>query len=759
MNQRQPLPPPPVLTVGDFYYIIFRHKWKILLISGFGVLAAAGLISLTPVRYHSEARLFVKYVVENKTPSSAAPSDSKVRTPDERGDTIINTEQEVLSSFDLAKEVAQAVGPDRILGEPGGGTNLSEAATLVERNLTVDVPKNSTVIHLVFAHRDPVITRQVLESVINVYYKLHLKVHGQVGVFDEFLTKRTDQLHSNLLQTGEALKMAKTNVGMISLEDTKKLQAAEISKARQDILQTEVDLAEAEATAQQAASLLHGGPAMATNITGITNLVAVDPRKLADYKRVCSLLEMLEKKDQDLSIMFTPQSSLVKANREQIAANERTKKQLEQDNPGLLVAQGVEVKPALGDANSAPRVDLVAGMAKVSGLKSKLKVLNKQLSDLEVEAEKVAAAEPSITDLQRRYNLQETQYSYFAQNLEQARVDEALGPNRVSNISQIQTPTPPIRGLSKLLKVAAMVLFGSFAAAVGLAFFIEMVLDQSLRRPGDIEAKTGFRLFMSIPRLRLNEQNPHLGNGFKAQLLAEKIADPAGNGHGSGERTKGKQKDLALALWDPRHVLRPFYDALRDRLITFFEVNNLRHKPKLVAVTSCAEGSGVSTMAAGLAASLSETGEGNVLLVDMNGRESAAHYFYRGELACGLDDALEMQKREQAMVQDNLYVVSEVKVNENLPSVLPKRFKNLVPRLKASDYDYIIFDMPPVNDISITPRLARFMDLVLMVVESEKMGPQAIKRAGALLADSNAHVGVVLNKSREYVPRQLRQDL
>src|SRR5262249_55502718 len=81
---------------------------------------------------------------------------------------------------------------------------------------------------------------------------------------------------------------------------------------------------------------------------------------------------------------------------------------------------------------------------------------------------------------------------------------------------------------------------------------------------------------------------------------------------------------------DPRSILRPFHETLRDRLITYFEVRNLTHKPKLVALTSCADGSGVSTTAAGLAASLSETGDGNVLLVDMNSQQGEAHHFYKG---------------------------------------------------------------------------------------------------------------------------------
>jgi Mrp family chromosome partitioning ATPase len=198
---------------------------------------------------------------------------------------------------------------------------------------------------------------------------------------------------------------------------------------------------------------------------------------------------------------------------------------------------------------------------------------------------------------------------------------------------------------------------------------------------------------------------------------------------------------------------------LRDRLITHFELLGLIHKPKLVAVTSCGEGCGVSTIAAGLAASLSETGEGNVLLVDMNIENGAAHQFHHGDLSCSIDDALETQKRENALVQENLYVVAETSNSEKLPSVVPRRFRELVPKLKASDYDYIIFDMPPVSQVSLTPRLARFMDMVLMVVESGKTDRELARKAASLLVESKAEVGVVLNKTRKYVPKALQQEL
>jgi hypothetical protein len=52
-----------------------------------------------------------------------------------------------------------------------------------------------------------------------------------------------------------------------------------------------------------------------------------------------------------------------------------------------------------------------------------------------------------------------------------------------------------------------------------------------------------------------------------------------------------------------------------------------------------------------------------------------------------------------------------------------------LPKLKASDYDYIIFDLPPASLTSATPRLASHTDITLLVVESEKTGQQVAARA------------------------------
>ena len=214
-----------------------------------------------------------------------------------------------------------------------------------------------------------------------------------------------------------------------------------------------------------------------------------------------------------------------------------------------------------------------------------------------------------------------------------------------------------------------------------------------------------------------------------------------------------------ISPWAVNGGLRPYFEALRNRLLLAFEIQEITHKPKLVAVTSCREKSGASTVAAGLAASLSETGDGNVLLVDMNAGEKKSHHFRHGDLKCGLADALEQEKRSLALVSHNLYMVVHNFGDDEFACLLLKRFTHLVSSLKRSDYDYIIFDLPPVSQISVTPQLSRYMDNVLMVVESEKTNRDSVKRAGAMLTISGATPGVVLNKTRQYLPRWLRQEV
>lgn len=710
MNSLQPPPAPSGMSLEDIQYVLFRHKWKILICTLLGLLTSLGLYLFMPPPYQSEAMLFIRYVMENSTPGIPG-ADSKAVSPDQRGETIINSEVAILSSQDIAEDVADTVGPDKILGKTKDTKDRNHAAAQIGRQLVIDPVAKSSVIRLVYKNSDPTVVQPVLTAIVEAYLKKHVEVHRGILTAGDFLSQETDQLRARLSQTEDELRKAKDQAGIVSIEDSKKAYTDEVARIKQDIYNAEAELADRSATLDE---LYKRSPSKAPAAAASHQQPQAPREKIEEYRIIAGRLEFLQRMEQQLLAQFTEQNQRVKDVRAQIAEVTAQKQKLEEQFPELgrmIVASQVPAGSSGASAGVAPSdsIDMAAEAARLSGLQSRIKVLNSELEQIRKEEGTVDQLEGTISDLQRQKELEETNYKYYSTHLEAERIDETLGAGHALNIAEIQKPTPPQIDFAKQLKLLGMIAGGGLFLGISWAFLIEFYFDSSIRRPQDVERSLRIPLFLSIP-------------------------DFGRNGHN-------------------RHV---FHETLRDRLIGYFESRNLTHKPKLLAVTGVGRNAGVTTTAAGLAKCLSETGEGNVLLVDMTQSQGSSQQFNKGKAVCGFDQLLDT--RDTALVQDKLYVVGEEPNSDRLSRALPARFNQLVPQLKASDFDYIIFDMPSVNQISITPRLAGFMDMVLLVVESEHTDKDIARQAAELLAGSRAPVGVVLNKSKNYLPSKVHHD-
>jgi uncharacterized protein involved in exopolysaccharide biosynthesis/Mrp family chromosome partitioning ATPase len=756
------------MNIGDVYYVLFRHKGKIIGLTLAGFAAAAVLFFARATPYQSEAKLFVRYVQDSSKTISVSAPDTAVKT-DSRGENIMSSEAEIITSLDLAASVVDIVGAEKILGKVSGQTNRELAAIKVKQGLSVDVPKKGNVLRVIFQHRDPEVVQPVLRAVIDTYFKKHVEIHRALGVFDELLTTQTDKLRSGLAQTEEDLRKIKAKAQVVSLEETRKSQAEQYGKLRQDLFAAQVELEERQTMLKELQKATNGNVAVVTGDSVATNDVAavkakIPPAELAEYKRLTGRLEAAYKRESDLLEKFTAENSLVKESRENITALENEKKEKETKNPALTAEDSTtKATPAVLKSPDGKTTDFSSETVRIAALQARIRMLENQLAGLKTEVLAVDDAEGAIVQLQRRKELEEQQYRYYSTSLEQARLDTALGAGKLSNINEIQSPSPPMRDSSKLKKMIAGAIGGGLAGGIALAFLLELVVDQSVRHSGELPTKFRLPLFLSIPEMHSKRRRLRaIKNGTGAKALKNAgperietgvesngvLAQVNGNGNGAGTE---------IAPWDEKHELHPYSEALRDRLVTFFDTRGMTHKPKLIALTSCSAGAGVTTLAAGLAASLSETGEGNVLLVDMNFEQGAAHPFFKGKPACGLADVLDHENRDAARVQSNLYIANGSGSDEERPRILPKRFAHLLPKLQASDYDYIIFDMPPITQTSLTTRLAGFMDFVCLVVEGEKTSRDWVKHASDLLIESKVNIGAVLNKHRSYVPEWLHQ--
>jgi uncharacterized protein involved in exopolysaccharide biosynthesis/Mrp family chromosome partitioning ATPase len=653
------------IHLSDILFALFKRKWTIILCALVGIVAAATFYLFYPPVYESQAKLLVRYVLER---SAVDPIEGTRPSGTSSSDTakVIGAEIAILTSWDLAVQVAQAIGPKRLLppadllakvahkiglNQPSTAAKETAAAGVVSSGLSAVSTKGSNIISVSYKNRDPQIAPLVLQELLSRYFIKHLEVHRSAGAFD-FVTQQTDQVRARLNQTEDALKALKDKTGITSLKDGLDALTNETVEARKQLNAAETDLLEQQALATQ-----------------------VGKEKSKQWK------------------------------------SKGSSSQKTQDS----------VK------------------AQVAGTQAKVEAFKVRLRDIQQRTKQLSDLGPQIEELERRREMDETNYKYFAASLEKARVDEALDPSKMPNISAVQRPSPPMLETKMRNKIALGLAGGGIALGIALALLRGLALNRTVGRPLQLETQLHIPLMLSIP----------YSNGRNGHLVLPPSDSPANPG-----APVRKPHHSNLAPWDAGHFMRRYCDAIRDRLGLYFELKHLTHKPKLVGVASFSKAAGTSTLAAGLAASLSETNDGKVLLVDVNLGPQEVHPFFKGKPAYSLNAALK-QDRTIDSASQNLYLATVGSPNAGPAQLGLKRFFDMMPNLKASDFDYIIFDMPPLAQTSPTWGMAPFMDKFLLVVEAEKNNRAMIKRGYGKLVAARDNIDVVVNKARSYVPKWL----
>jgi uncharacterized protein involved in exopolysaccharide biosynthesis len=662
------------MSMNDILFILYRHKWKILLCTLIGIAGAAAVYFLSQT-YESQAKLMVKYVAER---TAIDKLETPIETPNSQNENILNSEVEILTSWDLAMQVAEAIGAEKLLKDSGGKATTAAAAGSILKGLKAAPLKGSNIISVSYQNNDPELAVRVLQELVTRYFDKHLEVHRSIGAF-AFVKNETDQVRAQLNETEEQLKQLKTKIGITSVTEGTATLNAELVKNKQDLAAAEGELAAQKARV----TTLERWVAAVDKADSDNNGRQPGGKAIREYQTLFNRVAYLRQMETELLSKYTPENRMVKIKQAQIEDLEKQRRDLEEKYPSIVAT----ILTTGGSQNTKP--DLTAERSRLVEVQARRDTLRNQLNGVQDRLKLFSEQGPQMAELERKKELEETNYKYFEASLEKARIDETLDPSRMPNISVVQKPSPASVALGDVKKIVIGLAAGGFALGVGLALLIELVLDRTVKRPLELETRLRIPLLLSVP---------HFGrNGHLRLRLDNAVGDPVKGLPDSARHS--------VAAWEDDHSIRPFCNAIRDRLAYFFEVNRMTHRPKLVVVTGLSKGAGASTLALGLAASLSEDGDGKVLLV-----------------------------------------------NHQLD---PKRFYDLISQFRVSDYDYVIFDLPFLSDTSPTPAMAGFADKVLLVVEAEKSSPDTVKRAYEALGAAKARVSVIFNKSRSYGPKWL----
>jgi uncharacterized protein involved in exopolysaccharide biosynthesis/Mrp family chromosome partitioning ATPase len=709
------------ISIGDVYYLLFRHKWKIIIFSLLGVVASLAVLFLTPSVFESEASLLVRYVSDTTLLDRVSNSERITRVGG-GGESAINSEIAILTSRNLVEKVMDEMGVNRFSLDSTNTLDRSRIAERIMSAIGIAAPKDSNVIRVTFKAPTPIVAQEFLRRLTESYLLKHIEIHRTAGAY-EFLSQQTDQLRSRLAETEEELRKVKYTAGVVSIEESKQsiaLRAEELTRGLGDL---EASLAAAKARVD----VIH--PFLSTEGTGRTSVAWVASIPTDTARSLESNLQRQRQRELELLSVYTADSIPLKSLREQIKETE-----------ALLAKEApLAVTNSMAAGASAPdyRSTLMEAQASLAELHARIAVQKDLLARTLDEARKMDAIEAKIVQLQRNKELQEANYKYFCQSLEHARVDEALNSGKISNISVIQPATLPSKRLRvKLPRNMAIALLLGVMGGLGLAVLQEYFVDQTLRKPKDILSVLQVPLLMSVP---LAQGTPGLGRPGQGMPLLLNAPGEAGN----------KSGDRGESVWQPG--LSDYYEVLRDRLLA--ALGPVPSTPCILGITSCARGAGVSTVAAGLALAFARGGEHRVVLVN-GGSDSSVPQIFGVNPVTGLTEMKADTAGNTTVTQHNHYVVPAGDVAPPAPLAgYAPRFAALLQHLRDSKVGVVIVDLPPVSETSLTLRVGHLLDGVLLVIPAEKVNRHVADRVKELLAQSDAKlIGTVLNMQRQYVP-------
>ena len=747
MQKSQPQASTGGFGVQDVLFVLFKHKWMILLFSALGFGAAAAVYFNRRPIYESQAKLLVRYVRETGTVDPYA----EMKSPGgggKAGDPVINTEIEILKSLDLALEVAEAVGVGKLLpgSESQSRASLSAAAGAVLEGMGVIPGQSSNVLYVTCRNNDPDLSKLVLDKIVELYFKKHLEIHRSAAAFD-LVAKQTEEVRERLKETEKQLNKLRTDSGILSLEDATNALSSQRAKTLEDLMKAKADFAEQQATIKSlekvAGTLDKPSPSNGGRAVKDKSDPA-PPQAITEYQTVTELLGFLQKRDLELRIKFKPGNRLLALNQQQIDTYDAKRLALVAKYPDLVAeAQVVEQDPR------NPKWNLIMEKARLAAVSAKIEVFEMHQKEIAGQFGQQYAIGAEIEEVDRRKQMEDAEYRSLEVNLKNARINQTLDPSRMPNITVVQQPTEPIKYYDeKTNKLILGLAGGGMAVGLGLAFMIELLFDRRIKRPIEIQARLQLPLLLSIPYIRRKNRG---GLMFSHESGAPRI----GRGGDMEFPALVDKEAPESAVRKANHFILPYSETIRDRIIFNFEINNVVHKPKLVAVTGLSDGAGASTIAAGLAKAFSEINGMKVLLVDLSSFHPEDNPMFGEIPRHSLDGALQLARNTKfKKTTQNLYYASATarRDDSGLTTFSPMHLYYLMPQLQASEFDYIIFDMPPVDQTSRTLTMAGMMDKVLLVLDAENTSRDALKWGYSELVKGKADVSCVFNKTRSHVP-------
>jgi len=355
---------------------------------------------------------------------------------------------------------------------------------------------------------------------------------------------------------------------------------------------------------------------------------------------------------------------------------------------------------------------------KVKELEKANSDMQQQISDLKGLLDVLPDEENRLINLTRERDTNEELYNMVLKRFKEAQISAASVTEQVTVLDPAVPPNAPISG-SKKIKAVIGILFGLFLG-IGVVVTKEL-LDKSIKTPEDVKNYLNLSILGVIPTVTF--KNLDLPDDEKAKSISSQIVT-----HDYSPTPVGEA-----------------YRSLRTSLL----YSKRYGKIKTLVIGSAAPGEGKSFTAANLAITMAQQ-KSKTLLIDADLRRGVLHNTFDCPKKPGFTNFLSGTATLSNVMYDtyipNLSLITCGTLIPNPSELLGSdKMKEFIKEV-SEDFDFVIFDTPPLMAATDAVILGTLVDGVAVIIRSGMTNRENIKRKLELFETvQTTVVGAVLN--------------
>ncbi len=671
------------------YFLKLKRRWfPALSVLVLTVGATFFLSSFLEKTYKSEGKILFK---KNTTNSLLELKENT----NEFGSLLNNQTPLSTEKLRMTSEPVLQATIDRLKLENDEGEPLSIKE--LKDKLSIEIVGGTDVISIEYKDPDPIIASKVVNTLMDVYIKEQVRSNKSATAnADSFITNTIPKIEDKLEGLESRLQGFYEQNQVVDLKEEKRNLVSEIGTLNRQISTVGAELQGKKA---QANSL--------QNQLGLNLKQAIAANQLGSTPQVQSILEQLGSTETELS----QERQRFNDNHPAVASLLEKKQNLKSQLRGLVNQYvGAQISEGLlqgGNFKENQLEKFINLKIEELSLQTELSSLYKYQQVYLDRAKQIPRLEKQEQSLLREVDSARSSYSKLLEN--KSDIDVLIN-QQTGNAEVIESGRVPEEGSTGRTPLLVLgVLVGLFLSNI-TAILLEMQ-DRSLKTIPEIKQKFAYQVLGIVP--------------------LDTLQDSQGG---------------VVVQREPDSFISEIYRMIQTN-IKFLPVEQ---QPKVILMTSSVPGEGKSTIAANLAAAMSQLGR-KVLLIDGDLRKASQHHLWQQNNQVGIKDVITQKVPLAKVVSQPMKQLDLLTSGTIAPNPLALLDSQEMVELVAAarkEYELVIIDAPPLAITADVLTLSKLADGIVFISRPGIVEDESAQLARETIVNTNLSakvLGMVIN--------------